>query len=55
MLQERVAGDEAWQARLRGKCTEECNVERLRWGCSEEAPVAGQGTRRAVVGWYLPV
>ena len=51
VLQRRVAGDGAWQARLRSKCKEEWNVERLRWEGSEEAPIAGQGIRGAVVGW----
>ena len=53
--QRRAAGDGDWLARLRGKGREGWSVEDHSWACSGGLAVTGHGTRRAVVGWYLPV
>ena len=54
-LQEKVAGDADWLARLRGRGREGWGVEDHRWVCNESPAVTGHGLRGAVVGWYLPV
>ena len=53
-LQSGVAGDEGWQARLRGEGKEWWNVDKFRCEGSRETSVAGQGLRGAVVAWCLP-
>jgi hypothetical protein len=54
-LQEKVAGDAGWLARLRGRGREGWSVEDHSWVCNESPAVTGHGLRGAVVGWYLPV
>ena len=54
-LQRRTAGDVVWLARLRGKVREGWSAEGHNWECSGSPSATGHGTRRAVVGWYLPV
>jgi hypothetical protein len=54
-LQEKVAGDADWLARLRGRGREGWSVEDHSWVCNESPAVTGHGLRGAVVGWYLPV
>jgi hypothetical protein len=54
-LQEKVAEDADWLARLRGRGREGWSVEDHSWVCNESPAVTGHGLRVAVVGCYLPV
>jgi hypothetical protein len=54
-LQEKVAGDADWLARLRGRGREGWSVEDHSWVNRGGPAVTGHGLRGAVVGWYLPV
>ena len=48
--QRRMAECGGWLARLRGEGKERWDVEELSWEGSEEAAMAGNGLRRALVG-----